>query len=69
MGLEKSPSTSEYWTEFITATGNVGADYTVVAFGDTAAMADEHVALVISGKKRATASLLRDYAARDDPVP
>ncbi|MCZ6523279.1 MAG: hypothetical protein O7A68_05380, partial [Alphaproteobacteria bacterium] len=69
VGLEKSPSKSEYWTEFITATGNVGADYTVVAFGDTAAMADEHVALVISGKKRATASLLRDYATGVEAVP
>lgn len=36
--------------------GNVAADYTVVAFGDAAVMADEHVALVISGKKRVTAS-------------
>ncbi len=69
MGLEKSPSTNEYWTEFITATGNVGADYTVVAFGDTAAMADQLVALEISGKKRATASLLRDYATGVEAVP
>ncbi len=67
--MEKSPSTNDYWTEFITATGNVGADYTVVAFGDTAAMADELAALVISGKKRATASLLRDYATGVEPVP
>ena len=44
MSLEKSPSTNDYWTEFIAATGNVAADYTIVAFGDTAAMADELVA-------------------------
>ena len=69
MGLEKSPSTNDCWREFITAVGNVGADYTVVAFGDTAAMADQHVALVISGKKRATASLLRDYSAGVEAVP
>ncbi len=69
MGLEKRPLTNDYWTEFTTATGNVAADYAVVAFGDTAAMADELVGLIISGKKRATASLLRDYATGDEPVP
>ncbi len=69
MGIEKTPSTNDYWTDFITAAGNVAADYTVVAPGDTAAMADELVGLIISGKKRATASLLRDYAAGDEPVP
>jgi uncharacterized protein YhfF len=69
MGLGKSPSTNDYWEAFTAATGNVAADYTVVAFGDTAAMADELIALAISGRKRATASLLRDYARGDEPVP
>ena len=69
MGFEKSPATNDYWTEFTTATGKVAANYTVVAFGDTAAMADELLALVISGEKRATASLLRDYATGVEPVP
>ena len=32
-------------------------------------MADELIALVISGKKRATASLLQDYATGVEPVP
>jgi uncharacterized protein YhfF len=69
MSLRKSPGTNDYWAAFIKATGNVAADYTVVTFGDTAAMADELVALVISGKKRATASLLQDYATGAEPVP
>ncbi len=69
MGLEKTPSMSAFWTEFTTATGNVGADYTVVTFGDSTAMTDELVALVISGKKRATASLLRDYKTGVETVP
>lgn len=69
MGLEKTPSANDYWAEFIAATGNVAADYTVVAFGDTAAMGDELVGLVISGRKRATVSLLRDYATGAEPVP
>ncbi len=69
MGPKKSPATDDYWTGFVSATGVVAADYTVVAFGHTAEMADELGALVISGKKRATASLLRDYAAGNEPVP
>ena len=69
MGLEKSPSTNDYWTEFLTETGIVAADYTVETFGNTAAMADECIALVISGKKRAATSLLREYATGDQPVP
>ena len=68
MGSEKTPSTNDYWTDFITAAGNVAADYMVVAPGDTAAMADELVELIISGKKRATASLLRDYATGDEQI-
>jgi uncharacterized protein YhfF len=69
MSLEKTPSTNAFWNEFLSATGHIATGYTVEAFGDTEAMADELVALVISGKKRATASLLRDYTTRDDPVP
>ncbi len=69
MCLEKTPYSNDYWTEFITASGSVAADYTVLAFGDTAAMADELVAFVLSGRKRATTSLLRDYATGVEPVP
>jgi uncharacterized protein YhfF len=69
VGLEKTPATNAFWIEFLAAAGNVAADYTVVAFGDTAAMADELVALVTLGKKRATASLLRDYETGVESVP
>ena len=69
MGLKQSPATNDYWADFVTATGNVGADYTVVTFGHTTAMANELVALVISGKKRATTSLLLEYATGYEPVP
>lgn len=43
--------------------------YDVVAFGDSAAMADELLALVLAGIKRATASLARDYGEGRDPLP
>jgi uncharacterized protein YhfF len=69
MGLEKTTATNDCWTEFITATGNVAADYTVVVFGHTGEMADELVALVLSGRKRATTSLLLEYATGVEPVP
>lgn len=69
MAMEKSPSTDEYWAECNMATGIDAADYSVVAFGDSVEMADELVALVISGRKRATTSLLREYATGADPLP
>ncbi|MEU4693567.1 ASCH domain-containing protein [Actinoplanes sp. NPDC023714] len=42
-------------------------DYTVERFGDNAALADELLELVISGRKRATASLVRQFG--DEPLP
>ncbi|NND01340.1 MAG: ASCH domain-containing protein [Acidimicrobiia bacterium] len=39
------------------------------AFGDSAAMADELASLVASGTKRATAGLLVEYDAEDEPIP
>ena len=41
----------------------------VGSFGDSAAMADELIALVICGSKRATASALSDYESDGDPPP
>jgi uncharacterized protein YhfF len=39
------------------------------AFGDSAALADELAALVLSGKKRATASLAVEFISAGDPLP
>jgi uncharacterized protein YhfF len=41
----------------------------VFAFGDTPALADELAALVLSGKKRATASLAVEFTSLGDPLP
>jgi uncharacterized protein YhfF len=47
----------------------IGA-YVVASFGDDPAMADELLALVLKGQKRATTSLVREYAAAgSDPFP
>ena len=69
MGPLKSPATDDFWSEFVAAARDVAADYTVVAFGHTTELADELAALVISGRKRATASLLRDYTAGTEAMP
>ncbi|WP_433830611.1 ASCH domain-containing protein [Actinoplanes sp. CA-015351] len=42
-------------------------EYTVERFGDSAEMADALLALVIDGRKRATASLARQFG--DEPLP
>jgi len=46
-----------------------GPEYTVEYFGDSARLADELLAIVLSGRKRATAELVADFAARGDQVP
>ncbi len=58
-----------FWEEFRQATGSKVNSYVSVSFGNSPKMADELLALVTSGQKRATASLLREYAGEDQPVP
>lgn len=69
MSWLKTPLTDSYWADFQAASGNPEAGYAVVAFGDSDAMADELAALVVAGRKRATASLLRDYGDDREPLP
>jgi len=68
-GMEKTPATDDFWAEFTAASGVTDVDYTVVVPGDTDELADELVGLMLSGVKRATASLVRDYASGDEPMP
>ena len=46
-----------------------GSDYTVERFGDSDALADELLAHVLAGPKRATAALVDDFLAEDEPLP
>ena len=69
MGIKKTPATNDYWAEFVAANGTIDRDYTVVIFGDGSEAWDELVELVLCGTKRATASLARDYASGDEPMP
>jgi uncharacterized protein YhfF len=67
--LEKSPRTEALWREFQVQSGIDAADYVVVAFGDSPRLATELADLAAAGTKRATASLLRDYADGPEPLP
>lgn len=64
----KTSATEAYWRAFKAATSSPAEDYVAVAFGDSAAMADELLALVLGGRKRAGASLARDYG-NGEPAP
>lgn len=69
MAPMKTPATDRFWRAFVAASGEHTADYVVVAFGDTAEMMDELLDLVLAGRKRATASLVRDYPPGREPMP
>ena len=60
------------WREY--AAGRTGPvppeeEPVVEQFGDHRALADELLALVLAGTKRATAGLVADFAAADEPLP
>jgi uncharacterized protein YhfF len=61
-----APVDNEAAAAFWAASGLTG-EYTVERFGDSAELADELLALVLSGRKRATASLVRQF--EDEPLP
>jgi uncharacterized protein YhfF len=65
----KTMQTEAFWRAYVESRKIAGADYAVVAFGDSPSMATEHAALVISGRKRATCSLVRDYADAPATLP
>lgn len=68
MDQEKSALTERYWADFVENAGIDGRSYCVVTFGTTKIMANDLLSLVLSGRKRATTSLLRDYHG-DTPLP
>ena len=49
--------------------GCASPDYTVERFGDSDALADELLACVLDGPKRATAALVDDFRVEDEPLP
>ena len=58
------------WDSYVAAhPEHASEDPPVEAFGDSPEMADRLVELVLTGPKRATAGLVEDYAADDEPLP
>ena len=58
------------WDDYVTAHPEHAAERPPVeAFGDSPEMADRLLAWVTNGPKRATAGLVADYAADDEPLP
>ncbi len=67
--LNDNASTREFWHAYAAAARISRKKYTVFRFGDSDKLADELMTLILAGKKRATTSLLRDFAAPDQPMP
>jgi uncharacterized protein YhfF len=60
------------WADYTTARPEAVAaspEYTVEYFGDSERLADELLAHVLTGRKRATSELVADFVERGDPVP
>ncbi len=60
---------AQFWADFCARTGIQGALPEITAFGDPGTEQDELAALVLAGRKRATACLLADYQAEGVALP
>jgi uncharacterized protein YhfF len=68
--VRRSPAVRTFWEAFCRARSmSPERRYDVFAFGDTPALADELLALVRMGPKRATAALVLDFERGGDPLP
>ena len=64
-----SPAVRAFWASYADATGETGQPAAVYAFGDNPALAEELLALVMSGRKTATAELVEQYRADGEDLP
>jgi uncharacterized protein YhfF len=62
---------AEFWAQAVACAPGLRAEdfYEAFCFGDSAALADELAALVLQGRKRATASLVWSFEAEGKPLP
>jgi uncharacterized protein YhfF len=65
------PSIQAFWSAFTSAIGHDPSDrfYEAFHFDDNAPSADELAALVLCGRKRATAALVWVYESEGKPIP
>lgn len=60
----------EMWAAYVAAHPGLPPEEPVIDhFGDHAALADELLGLVLHGPKRATAALVAEFVAADEPLP
>ena len=71
--MNKKNSVKAMWSNFLEKTGKknekTNEPYTSWYFGGDKETADELAELVLSGTKRATASLYESYVFEDEPIP
>jgi len=66
---KKTEATEYFWRAFRTATKTRACEYNVVSFADRPEVATQLAELVIGGRKRATAGLLRQFGPEGEPLP
>jgi uncharacterized protein YhfF len=66
--MQRTPEIEAFWAAFRAAAGPAHDRYVVVQMGDSPALANELLDLMLAGRKRATASLARDYDG-EEPLP
>jgi uncharacterized protein YhfF len=68
---ERTPACEAFWQARRQALPELAEveRYDVWQFGDSAALCDELLALVLAGSKTATAGLLWDYEGSEEPMP
>jgi uncharacterized protein YhfF len=71
LGEPDSAALQEFWSRYLDASGADPATPIPQpwCFGDTVELADELIALVIDGPKRATAGSVADHEAEGEPIP
>jgi uncharacterized protein YhfF len=66
--MQRTPAIEACWAAFRAAAGIDQDRYVVVQMGDSPQLADELLDLMLVGRKRATASLARDFEG-EEPLP
>ncbi|MGH6916354.1 MAG: ASCH domain-containing protein [Geminicoccaceae bacterium] len=66
--MQRTPEIEAYWAAFRKATSLAHDHYVVALMGDSPELMNELVGLMLAGRKRATASLARDFEGAE-PLP
>jgi uncharacterized protein YhfF len=69
MDRPKTSATDAFWQAYRAHAGIATAHYDVVSFDDTPETATEFAALVLAGRKRATAGLAANFLPNGEPPP